>query len=205
MVDFITMVTRITTELRRSNMTTEAKNAVNDAITLASEDRFYFNEMRGLVFSTVIGQEYYDDMGFVEIDAMYYTQGGARYNMYLDGNLQADERADGNVTSGQPQSFSRQGTDFRIYPVPTDIYAISVDGYGKLAPNPLVSDTDTNNWLADGEMYIRALAKSIMLKDVIKDYGEATVLETIAMDHKQTLLDKTNSRISTGRLQPTQF
>lgn len=37
MSDFITMVTRIVTELRRSNLVTETKAAINDAIEEAAK------------------------------------------------------------------------------------------------------------------------------------------------------------------------
>lgn len=207
MSDFITMVNRITTELRRSNLVTEAKNAVNDAIAQASVDRFYFNEMRGVVFTTVNGQEYYSDQGLVEIDAMwYYLNGGpARYNMDLVSNTEADDNAAGSIFSGQVQSYSRQGGDVRLFPVPNAVVTIYADGFGKLLPNPLVNDTDTNNWLSEGERYIRALAKAILLKDVIRDYGEATVLEAIAEDHKLALVEKTTMRATTSTMKPTQF
>lgn len=206
MSDFITMVNRITTELRRSNLTAEAKNAVNDAIGHAASDRFYFNEMRGVVFTTIAGQEYYNDQGLVEIDVMWYSlSGGARYNMDLVSNADADDNASGSIYSGQVQSYSRQGGGVRLFPIPNAIVTIYADGFGKLLPNPLVNDADTNNWLSEGERYIRALAKAMLLKDVIRDYGEATVLEAIAEDHKLALLEKTTMRAATGTIRPTQF
>lgn len=203
--DFAAMYNRVTSELRRSNMTAEAKNAINDAINEAAKTRFYFNEMRGVTFNTVASQEYYPDQGLVEIDTIYYVQGGTRYNLCLDNNIDADARADGNIVNGQLESYSRQGTDLRLYPRPSTILPIYMDGYGKLAPWPLVNDGDTNNWMTYGERYIRALAKAILLKEVIRDYGEATALEAMAEDYKQQLVGETTLRIGTGVVRPTQW
>lgn len=202
---FIDMVSRIATELRRSNMTTEIKFAINDAIAEAAKARFYFNEMRGVTFNTVIGQEYYSDQGLVEIDTLYYVQGGTRYNLYPENNLEADMRADGNQVSGQLTSYSRQGQSLRLYPLPTAILPIYADGYGKLAPWPLTADADANEWMVSGERLVRAKAKAILLKDVLRDYGEATALEAIAGDYEATLAGETNQRFSTGTLRPTQW
>lgn len=205
MSDFITMVSRIAAELRRSNITDQIKNAVNDAIDEAAKTRFYFNEMRGVTFNTVPGTEYYDDMGIVEIDAIYYTQNSNRYSLYLDNNLEAGNAGDGNAQSGPPDAYSRQGEQLRLYPIPNSILPVYLEGYGKLSPWPLVNDTDTNAWMTTGERYIRALAKSIVLKDVIRDYSEAAVLEAIADDQRDKLLSETTTRIGTGVLRPTQW
>lgn len=205
MADFITMVNRVASELRRSNITAEIKNAINDAIKEASKTRFYFNEMRGITFPTVVGQEYYPDQGLVEIDALYYVQGSTRYNLCLDSNATADLRADGNQISGQLQSYSRQGQQLRFYPIPASVLPVYADGYGKLTPYPLVGDNDTNAWMTEGERLIRAMAKAILMKEVIRDYGEATALEAIATDIQSSLEEETTLKLGTGQIRPTQW
>lgn len=202
---FKDMVDRVAAELRRSNMTTEIKSAINDAISEAAKTRFYFNEMRGITFNTVIGQEFYADQGLVEIDSLYYKQGGTRYNMYLENNLEANCRADGNQVSGQLTSYARTGEELRFYPLPNVVVAVYADGYGKLSPYPLVNDGDTNAWMTTGERLIRARAKAILMKEVIRDYGEATALEAIASDIENQLVGETALRIGTGSVRPTQW
>lgn len=202
---FLDMVNRIAKELRRSNLTDEIKAAINDAIDEAADTRFYLNEVRGLTFPTVISQEYYDDLGIVEVDAFYYIQGNARYNLQLYDNLDIDLIAAGNPVVGQTQIYSRQGTSFRLYPIPSAVFPVYIDGYSRLTPWPLVNDADTNNWMTFGEKYIRALAKAYLLKDVIRDYSEASILEAIAEDQQNQLIEETTSRISTGVLKATQF
>lgn len=208
MNDFITIVTRIVTELRRSNLVTEAKQAVNDAIDEAAKFRFWFNEQH-FNFPTVVGQEYYDDLGVVEIDDMWYylnnIPDGQKERIYQESQITADNLRIGNQIGGQLESYSRFGGKIRLRPIPTVITTIYVDGYGKLTPTPLVLDADTNAWLTYGEKYIRALAKSYLMRDVIRDYGEASTLEAIAEDQKNQLLEDTQMHNATGTLRATRF
>lgn len=205
MTTFVIMQTRIASELRRSNLTTEIKAAINDAIKDAAKDRFFFNEVKGQTFATVAATEYYSDLSLTEVDAMYYFQGTFRYNMDLESNLDADAYAEGNVSGGQLRSYSRHASQFRLYPVPASVVTVYVDGYGRMTPSPLVNDADTNAWFTEGERYIRALAKSILLKDVIRDMSEAAVYEAIADDYRTSLVEQTTLRIGTGQITPTQF
>lgn len=205
MANYITMIERVTTELRRATLVDEVKDAINDAVAQAAKDRFYFNLMRAVSFVTVPGQEYYADQGLVEIDAAYYFVGGTRYNLQPENNLYADDRAEGNVISGQTDGYSRAGEFLRLYPVPTAIVTVYLDGYGKLTPYPFTADADTNAWMTTAERYIRTLAKGIILRDVIRNYGEASTVMRIAEDLKDELLLETAQRMGTGTVRPTQF
>jgi hypothetical protein len=202
---FKQMRDRIAGDLRRSNLDTQIGNAINDAIAEAAKQRFYFNEMIGVSFPTVTGTEYYDDLGLTEIDAMYYLNGTTRYNLFERNQLDANDYADGNVQSGQLTDYARYGSKIRLYPIPTSVTTIYLDGYGKLTPTPLVLDGDSNAWLTEGELYIRALAKRNILRDVIRDYGEAKVLESVAEDYKAQLVEDTTLRSSTGTIRSTTF
>jgi hypothetical protein len=206
--NFITMVNRIAVELRRSNLTDNIKSAINDAIAEAAKLRFYFNEMHSS-FVTVPGQEYYPDLSLVELDdAWYYVNNivdGQKERIYVQGQLAANDYRIGNATGGQLESLSRYGGQLRLQPVPTSVVTIYLDGYGKLLPSPLVADADTNAWMTDGELYIRSLAKRNVLRDVVRDYGEATILESIAEDYKGQLIEDTTLRSATGSIRSTQF
>jgi hypothetical protein len=206
MTDFITMVNRIAVEIRRSNMIPEIKNAINDAIAEEAKYRLYLNEMRGITFDTVPGQEYYPDMGLVEIDSFYYyyPNSTTRFSLYPHSQFAAN--IDGNLTiGGQITDYARYGEELRLYPVPNTVRAVYLDGFGKLTPWPLVNDTDTNAWMTTGERLIRASAKAILLKDVIRDYGEATALESIAADFRRSLEHETTMRSSSGGVVSTQW
>lgn len=204
MSTFLEMNTKIAADLRRSNLSTEIGVAINDAISEAAKTRFYFNEMH-TSFVTVPGTEYYPDMGLTEVDAAWFNTGGARYNLATLNQLSANDLSSGNITSGQLQELSRYGGQLRLYPIPNAVLTVYLDGYGKLAPSPLINDADTNAWLNEGELYIRALAKRNVLRDVVRDYGEARVLEGVAEDYESTLIQDTTLRSATGTLRSTSF
>lgn len=208
MSTFLEIKDRIAADLRRSNLATQIGQAVNDAIAEAARTRFYFNEMH-TSFVTVPGQEYYPDLGLVELDDVWYyinnIVDGQKERLYIENQLDANDLRIGNALGGQLQSISRYGGQLRIQPVPTSIVTIYLDGFGKLTPNPLVADGDTNAWLTEGELYIRFLAKRNVVRDVVRDYGEARLIEAIAEDYKSILEGDTAERSTTDRIASTQF
>lgn len=199
-------VSRIAGELKRSNIDDAIKFAINDAIVEAARTRFYFNEMRGLTFNTVVDQEYYPDLGFTEIDAMYYFDGvNSRRNVWLQNDVIATNRADGSTSGGQINSYSRYGMSLRLYPIPSTVFAVYMDGFGRLSPYPLAINDDTNEYLGEGENYIRALAKRNVYRDQIRDLSQASIFDAVAEDYKTDLIGETNQRQGTGTLYPTRF
>jgi hypothetical protein len=201
---FIDMVNRITTELRRSNLADAIKNGINDAIDEAAETRFYFNEMHAS-FPTVIGQEYYDDLGLVELDAAWYLNGTQQMPVDVINQFDANMFFGLGPSAGSLQLIARYGGKFRLYPIPNSVYTVYVDGFGKLAPSPLVADADTNAWMTEAEQFIRALAKRNVYRDVIRDYGEARIYEGVASDYQTLLVEKTTLKSGVDTLRSTEF
>lgn len=205
MSDYITLQNRIARELRRSNMLADIQSAINDAISEGAMNRLYFNEVRGFGFNTAVGQEYYADLGFTEIDSLWWLNGASRWNMELLSNEDMNAMALGTAPNGPPTNFSRYGSQLRLFPIPNSIIPMNLEGYGKLTPWPLVNNGDTNNWLTEGERYIRAVAKRIVLQDVVKDMSEAALQDAIADDALAQLVTATTLRIGTGVLRSTSF
>lgn len=206
MATFLETITRIAAELRRSNLTAEIKNAINDAIKEAAQNRYYFNEMITNFNMAINVGDYTDPIeNFVEVDSAYYLRGTTRYNIYPMNFLEYQERSQGNLQYGQPEYYSRDQGRFFLDPIPTFSGSLLLYGYGRLDPFPLAADGDTNAWLTEGELYIRALAKRNILRDVIRDYGEARALDTIAEDYKSALEQETTLKSETGVIRSTQF
>lgn len=205
MSDFITMTNRIVTELRRANLVTEAKAAINDAIREAAKTHFWFNEVHNLTFNTVINQEYYTDPMSGDIEAMWFLQGNSRETIYPINNLELNEIVEGANPSQRPDRYSRTGGYIRLYPIPNTVLTINVEGTSRLTPYPLVLDASTNAWFTEAELYIRALAKRNLLRDVVKDYGEASVYDAVAEDYKTDLIAETGEKSGVGQMKATQF
>lgn len=205
MSTFLEMKTRIATDLRRSNLLVEIGNAINDAVSEASKEHFYFNEVES-TFNTVLGTELYDNtFDIVAIETAFYLAGTTREPIYLRNDVDQQRERMGNIQNGRPEAISQFGDKFRLYPRPDGVYSMFIIGYSKLSPFPLTLDAHTNAWLSDGELYIRALAKRNLLRDVIRDYGEARVWESVAEDYKTQLIEETSVRNSTGCIRSTQF
>lgn len=196
---------RILAELRRSNLREQTKNAINDAIDEACKTRFYFNEIT-VPITLVPGVPLYSNLrGLIEIDAAYYLRGTTRYNLRVENHLALEAMLDGNPQIGQPDLITQYGGRFYLDPAPSVADTLYITGFGRLLPFPLLVDADTNVWLNEGERYIRTLAKRNVIRDVVRDYGEARTLEAIAVDLRDELINETQMRSNTDVMKSTQF
>lgn len=207
MATFIQMVTKIAGDLRRSNLTTEIKAAINDAITEASNTRFWFNEVEiGDTLPSGAEYTFTDPFPLTEIDYVHVIPPvGNRYEIYPINSYDYWREKANSTQVGRPEYYTTVKGRLRIWPMADQNYSLVVGGSSQNL-SPLVSDASTSVWLVEGELYIRALAKRNILRDVIRDYGEAAVLDKIAEGYKQQLVEETASRTgATGTLTATQF
>lgn len=195
------MKSRIADEIARTDLTSQIGLAIEEAIDEAATNRFWFNEARALTFSTVAGQEYYtsDELAaMVEIDAIWFTANGQRRNLSVAGNINVNDLSDGSPSSGEPSNWSRYGDEFRLHPIPRDVWTVSIDGTTKFPE--LTDDDQSNPWMVQGERYVRALAKRILFADVIRDFDEAQIQQTLADRYLGQLISQTYDKVATGRV-----
>lgn len=198
------MKARIADELVRSDLAPQIALAIDDAITEAASNRFWFNEVRGLACPLTAGDPYYtaDDFAqLTEIDAVYFYAGDGtqRRPVYETNNLDMDILAENNVTTGEPYRWSRYGTSLRIYPVP-GVYTVYIDGVSRL--DQLTDDTDTNAWMNEGERLVRAIAKRTLFLDVMRDIDpdEIERQELLVQRYTNELLGKSYDRAASGQM-----
>lgn len=192
---------RVADELDRSDLAPQIALAIEDAITEAASNRFWFNEVRGLAIPLSAGMNYYTSDSYValtEIDNIYFLTNGVRRKLYEESNNWLDELVTGSVSQGEPYLYSRYGDSLRVYPDPNAAYTLYVDGVSRLPA--LTSDNAYNAWTNEGERLVRALAKRTLLVDVIRDMDEAQVQEQLVQRYTKELLDKSFDRASTGRM-----
>ena len=213
MTDFNTMVERVGRELLRTGATwtQSIKDAINDAIKLVAVERFYFNEVVGQTFNTVADQETYGEAanallpGMSELDILYYTVGSDLREVCLTNHDEMNRLRMGTPQTGEPERYSLFGEQLFLYPIPAAVYPMTFDGFGRLTPHPLTDNTDTNAWMTEGEMLIRAAAKAIFSRDVASDFKKAAAFEEIAEQARMTLAMKSSSRASTGTIKATKW
>ena len=117
-----------------------------------------------------------------------------------------DEWQDANYT-GQPADYGLYGRQLRIFPVPNDAYRLDISGLGRLAPNPLTQETDTNAWMTDGAAIIRAQAKLLVYRDLLRDETGVALAQNQLVEAGGTLTPasakrKMAAQAFTGRIRP---
>jgi hypothetical protein len=208
--DFVTMQTRIADELVRDDLSNQIKLAINDGIKQWEAERFRFNEKRYRIL-TVAQQEYYDvitptlltsagaavDTGetILEIDSM--VRGGSRYPLTDRTQSWMDDQQSGN-SYGPPTDYAFFANQLRFFPIPDAIYTVDISCMGRLGPNPLVDDGDTNAWMTEGEVIIRGQAKLILCRDVLKDKGGQADASELVVEAQWNLKRKMGAGAFTG-------
>lgn len=161
------MKARIAAEIFRSDLTSQIANAINDAIKAYQNDRFYFNEPRldaKPFFNTVPGVATYGAEALAAIGTLYtidyltYVQGNATFLITRRQREEIDLENQNGYVRGPPDEFTFAGQAITLYPIPDNIYPVSI--FGEINMGPPVSDTDPANiWMNDAEQLIRCRAK----------------------------------------------
>jgi hypothetical protein len=198
---------RIADELVRPDLASQIALAVQDAIGEAATCRFWFNEVRGLTFTTVAGQDSYgvNDAAFIpllsKIDTLTLTVQGQQRTMEEANALDVSDWQDGNSSIlGEPAFYTRQANGIILWMTPNDAYPVTIAGTTRFVP--LAADGDTNPYIEEGERYVRALAKAIVFEDVIRDTDEADRQWARAEREKAKLMQETGNRLATNWLTP---
>lgn len=194
---------RIADELVRSDLAPQIALAIDDAITEAAGNRFWFNEVRGLNLPATAYDEYFTSDAYAalsEIDAICFYIGQARRSLYPASNDDMNRMVEGGPSFGEPRRYSRYGTSLRVYPVPLAPYTLVIDGVSRLST--LTLDTDSNAWTNEGERLVRAIAKRNLFLDVMRDVDpeEMQRQELLVQRFTNELRDKSYDRAATGRM-----
>lgn len=199
------MKARIASELLRSDLTTQIAAAIVDAIDVAAATRFWFNEVRGLSFATVAGQEAYgaaalaDIPNLTAIDAMWLTVNGQRRTLCPVSALELDEYLEGTPGNGEPTNYATQAGVIRLFRIPDIAYSVRIDGVSRLSA--LSADADTNAWMTEGERLIRTQAKALLLEEVVIDPANADRMFARYEMIKRDLTSESDGRASGNDIQ----
>lgn len=204
MVTYSDMYLRIGDEIQDSSLTAQVQNAIQDAIGTYERNRFYFNQTIA-TFATVANQEWYtatdlpDIPRLIEIDSLQVTIMGVKTPIQAEDYRQVD-RTQSGVWYGPPRVYSYYNEQLRLFPIPDQVYPLTMSYHHRLTP--LVNPTDTNAWMTDGERLIRQTAKAMLAVDVLQEPNimqGAQLLASMALDQLQmeTRKRRSNDRLKT--------
>lgn len=206
---YLDLQNAIASDLTRSDLTTQVKSAIIDAVRHYETSRFYFNITRSMTFPTVIGQAAYgaSDLAqipyIIGIDALFLNDTGRPYELE---KYEADEFEVLQSTStgnGRPCAYTYIDSQILLWPAPVAVYTMRPHMHYRLTE--LSADTDTNAWTNDAEQLIRCHAKLLLYANLIEDTDGMQRMSAQIQAYKDHLDYKTSARMATGRIRPTSF
>lgn len=207
--DYGTMQTRIANEVRRSDLTSEIAQEIQDAIKFYEAERFWFNEDRSSTFTTSQGQEFYTSADLavipnvIHIDQAVITISGNRYPLNRRDWDYFEHIAMNPATNGQPQDYVYYDQSIRLYPIPDNAYTVRISGVFQLGT--LSASADTNAWMVEGEQLIRNAAKMRLHMERTHNQQQAEEARNLVEIALQNLRMKNGVHLASGRQRPTQF
>jgi hypothetical protein len=198
-----TMQSRIASELRRTGIESDIRNAIQESILLEEVEPYYFNQARAEA-TTVASQARYavpTDFQVMRSLKALISDSWWVIEPRTYGELEYEHVRDATV--GQPEIYAIWDQRFRLWPVPDQAYTLELSYVKSLSD--LSDDADTNAWMIDGEPLIRYMAKAVVLRNIIQG-PEADAMaegqEAQASRARDRLRKEYQRRTSTGRLRP---
>lgn len=190
----------------------QIQTSIYAAIRYCERDVYYFNETRDITFPTVSGQDWYDGADNSQIPNLAGIV--AAYSERADGQRYALRRAtpqdiellaDNSASRGEPYSFTYFGQRLRLYPIPSDeVFTIRLQvGPYRLAT--ITSQSDSNVWTTEAFDMVKARAKYILYKDILKDANLAAEALNDYQDQHGALKAETSRRNGSGFIKVTCF
>jgi hypothetical protein len=207
------LINRIASDLTRDDLTGDSltspiANVVSDSIKFYENERFWFNQTRLQFFNTVIGQQAYTvtDLSIipniVRIDNIYlpFSTSICPLDRYEVGDFEVI--SSGMTGLGKPTGYTYSDLSILLWPIPVAVYQMRLHCFYKL-PYPALATT--NAWTDDAEELVRSHAKMLLYLDVLEDDQNAQRMAAKIPVLLGSLRAETSSRLSTGRIKPTEF
>lgn len=190
----------------------QIQTAIFTAIRYCEREVYYFNETRDVSFTTVNGQEWYgaaDNSNIPTliriVQAYCERSDGERTCMNRETPEALELLSDNSASSGEPYAWTYFGQRVRIYPIPdATVYTIRLQlGPYRLAT--ISNASDSNVWTTEAFDMVKARAKYILGKDILKDAELAAEALNDYTDQHNALKAETSRRNARGYIQVTCF
>lgn len=201
------MINRISTQLRRSNLTDDISDAIQKAVQVYSTRRFWFNDSKDLTFTTSSSLETYAPAGISDyggFDFMEISRSTTdRWEVKALDYQSFQEKRMGGDTFGDPLWYSIFDRTVYLWPIPAS--ALNVVVSGRRGLTTLSAAGDSNAWTNEAEVLIRTRATVDLYRYVIKDFQKADVMEKEEQKELSRLRATTNRLLGSGRVKRRYF
>lgn len=209
-----TMRTRIASELRRSNISSQIDSAIATAIDAYKGERLWFAEKYHIDIDLVSGQEFYTSNDSVwlgrvsRLDYAHLILNGQTYNLTRQSDAWLDIASLAGSNGGQPYTFGWYANTLRVFPVPnTTGMQIRLGGQFEM-PAPATDYEASNPWMIEAETLIRSRAKYELYQHVLLDLAKAAIFDpdrrnpspSPTLAALNVLRRKTAAKTATGRV-----
>lgn len=181
------------------------------AIRYCERDVYYFNETRDVTFSTVAGQQWYGAADNANIptlvrviEAYCERADGERSRMGRSTPTDMGLVSDNSASQGEPDCWTYFGQRIRLYPIPDQAYTIRLQ-LGPYRLSTITNVSDSNAWTMEAFDLLKARAKFILYKDIIKDAVLAAEALNDYEDQHRALKAETSRRNGSGCIRATAF
>lgn len=190
----------------------QIQNAILQAIRFCERDVYYFNETRDVTFPTVQDRQWYDSADNAQIprlvsivDAYCERADGRRFRLRRAEPQEIELLADNSASTGEPYCYTYFGQRVRLYPIPgAEAYTIRLQlGPYRLAT--IANEADGNVWTTEAFDMIKARAKYVLYKDILKDATMAAEALNDYNDQHKELKAETSRRNASGVIKVTCF
>lgn len=208
------LVTQIADEIddTTGEYSVQIHSAIRTAIRYCERENWYFNQSRDVTFVTVDGQHIYTSADnaniptLVQINAVFSEDSQGQRTQLRP--ARADEMellSDNSAARGEPYAWNYFNRSIRLYPIPgAEVYTIRLH-VGPYRLTALDGASDSNAWLVEAFDMIKARAKYVIYKDVLKEATLAAEALNDYGDQFDALKRETSRRLGTGTIQATCF
>lgn len=206
---YLDLKTAISDESRRPLSTFGAKIAqcIRDAIIDSEKDTYWFNDGKSQSFLTVANQENYglaanSIIPFItefEDLTLVISAGDKRRLKKASWDELQSWNPEG-AAKGQPSHYAYAFKEIRLYPIPSDVWTITMAV--AYALTDLVADGDSNCWTIDreGGLLVRYRAAAKFYGTHLRLADRASQFEALANGQRNAIIASTSRRQATGRI-----
>jgi len=211
---FSNLVTQIADEIddTTSEYTAQIQTAIFEAIRFCEREIYYFNQTRDVTFATVENQQFYGAADNAQIPrlggivaAWSEDAQGQRTTLLRWRQQDMESLSDNSASKGEPYAFTYYDQKIRLYPIPGETSFTIRLQLGPYRLTPITDPSDSNAWLVEAFDLLKARAKYILYKNILKEPNFAAEALNDYNEQHLALKAETSRRNGTGVIVATAF